>query len=92
MGDDGRLRIPRSLVEHTLSICQRNLTLYGVDAKHDLAINGQRVHFSTAGCCSGMCQTQKITLTVILPLKICTIWRGLPIPVNTFICFNVCAY
>ena len=47
MGDDGRLRIPRSLVEHTLSICQRNLTLYGVDAKHDLAINGQRVHFST---------------------------------------------
>ena len=49
MGDDGRLRIPRSLVEHTLSICQRNLTLYGVDAKHDLAINGQRVHFSTAG-------------------------------------------
>jgi|TARA_B110000503_G_scaffold21302_1_gene32368 trimethylamine--corrinoid protein Co-methyltransferase len=49
MGEDGRLRIPRSLVDHTLSICQRNLTLHGVDPKHDLEINGQRVHFSTAG-------------------------------------------
>jgi trimethylamine--corrinoid protein Co-methyltransferase len=49
MGDDGRLRIPRSLVDHTLDICQRNLTLHGVDPKHDLELNGQRVHFSTAG-------------------------------------------
>jgi len=49
MGDDGRLRIPRSLVDHTLNICQRNLTLHGVDPKHDLELNGQRVHFSTAG-------------------------------------------
>jgi trimethylamine--corrinoid protein Co-methyltransferase len=49
MGDDGRLRIPRSVVEHTLSICQRNLTLHGIDPKHDLQLNGQRVHFSTAG-------------------------------------------
>lgn len=49
MGEDSRLRIPRALVDHTLSICQRNLTLHGVDPKHDLEISGQRVHFSTAG-------------------------------------------
>ena len=49
MGEDGRLRIPRALVEHTLSICQRNLTLHGVEPKHDITLSGQRVHFSTAG-------------------------------------------
>ncbi len=49
MGDDGRLRIPRSLVDHTLSICEHNLTLHGIDPKHDLELSGQRVHFSTGG-------------------------------------------
>ena len=49
MGEDGRLRIPRALVEHTLRICQRNLTLHGVEPEHDITLSGQRVHFSTAG-------------------------------------------
>ena len=49
MGNDGRLRMPRAVVEQALAQCERNLVLYGQDPKHDLQINGQRVHFSTAG-------------------------------------------
>ncbi len=49
MGDDGRLRMPRAVVEKSLQQTQRNLTLYGQDPKNDLQIGGQRVHFSTAG-------------------------------------------
>ena len=49
MGNDGRLRMPRPVVEQILEQAERNLVLYGQDPKHDLQINGQRVHFSTAG-------------------------------------------
>lgn len=49
MGDDGRLRMPGDVVENALAVCERNLTLYGQDPKHDLDITGQKVHFSTAG-------------------------------------------
>ena len=49
LGDDGRLRMPRDLVDRTMQMAQRNLTLHGIDPKHDLELSGQRVHFSTAG-------------------------------------------
>jgi trimethylamine--corrinoid protein Co-methyltransferase len=49
LGDDGRLRFPREVIEATLEKADRNLTLYGQDPKHDLQISGSRVHFSTAG-------------------------------------------
>ncbi len=49
LGDDGRLRIPRDVVDKALSLCQRNLVLHGQDPKHDLDLSGQKVHFSTAG-------------------------------------------
>ena len=49
LGDDGRLRFPREVVEATLEKAERNLVLYGQDPKHDLKISGSRVHFSTAG-------------------------------------------
>ena len=49
MGNDGRLRMNREVVENALSQCERNLTLYGQDPAHDLDITGKRVHFSTAG-------------------------------------------
>ena len=49
MGNDGRLRMPREVVEKALSLAQKNLTLYGQDPKYDLDLSGQRVHFSTAG-------------------------------------------
>lgn len=49
LGDDGRLRMPRHVVENALQQTERNLVLYGQDPAHDLQINGKRVHFATAG-------------------------------------------
>ena len=48
-GEDGRLRFPRQAIADTLSNCQKNLTLYAQDPRHDLDLSGSRVHFSTAG-------------------------------------------
>ncbi|MCP4982867.1 MAG: methyltransferase [Gammaproteobacteria bacterium] len=48
-GEDKRLRFPRAVVEDALIKCNRELTLYGQDPKHDLQLSGSRVHFSTAG-------------------------------------------
>ncbi len=49
LGDDGRLRMPRSLVERTLQQARRNLVLHGQNPQWDLDLSGTRVHFSTAG-------------------------------------------
>ena len=49
LGDDGRLRFPRGLVEDTLAKCARNITLYRQNPKHDLLLSGSRVHYGTAG-------------------------------------------
>ncbi len=49
LGDDGRLRMPRGLVEQTLQKARRNLVLYARDPRFDLDLSGSRVHFSTAG-------------------------------------------
>jgi trimethylamine--corrinoid protein Co-methyltransferase len=49
LGDDGRLRFPRALVEDMLAKAARNVTLCGRDEKHDLQLTGSNVHFGTAG-------------------------------------------
>ena len=49
LGDDGRLRFPKAMIEKTLSMAPKAVTLHGQDTKHDLLLSGQRVHFSTAG-------------------------------------------
>jgi trimethylamine--corrinoid protein Co-methyltransferase len=49
LGDDGRLRFPRSLVEDMLAKAARNITLHGRDPKYDLHLTENRVHFGTAG-------------------------------------------
>ncbi len=49
LGDDGRLRFPRALVEDMLALASRDITLHGRDEKHDLYLSGNRVHFGTAG-------------------------------------------
>ncbi len=49
LGDDGRLRMPRSVVENALQLAKRDLILHAQDPAHDLQTNGKRVHFSTAG-------------------------------------------
>ncbi|MAF18551.1 MAG: methyltransferase [Oceanospirillaceae bacterium] len=48
-GDDGRLRMPRDLVERSMAMAQKHMTLHGISPDHDLQLHGQRVHFSTAG-------------------------------------------
>ena len=47
--DEGRLLMPRALVEDTLAKAARNFVLHGQDPKHDLEPWGKKVHFGTAG-------------------------------------------
>ena len=49
LGDDGRQRFPRALVEDMLAKAARNITLHGRDPRHDLDLSGARVHYGTAG-------------------------------------------
>ncbi|MEM9761627.1 MAG: trimethylamine methyltransferase family protein, partial [Pseudomonadota bacterium] len=49
LGEDERIRFPRALVEDSLAIAARNITLCGRDERHDLTLSGNRVHFGTAG-------------------------------------------
>ena len=49
LGDDGRLRFPRALVEDMLAVAARNITLHARDPRHDLYLSGSRVHYGTAG-------------------------------------------
>jgi trimethylamine--corrinoid protein Co-methyltransferase len=45
----GRLCIPRALVEDTLASCARNFVLHARDPKHDMEPSGNKVYFGTAG-------------------------------------------
>jgi len=49
LGDDGRLRFPRALVEDMLAVACKDVTLCGRDTRHDLDLSGTRVHYGTAG-------------------------------------------
>ena len=49
LGDDGRIRFPRALVEDMLAVAARNITLHARDARNDLHLSGTNVHFGTAG-------------------------------------------
>ncbi len=49
LGDDGRLRFPRALVEDMLAKANKDVTLASRDAQHDLHLSGNRVYFGTAG-------------------------------------------
>lgn len=49
LGEDGRIRFPRGLVEDTLARANRAVTLCGRDPRHDLDLSGTRVHYGTAG-------------------------------------------
>lgn len=54
LGDDGRIRFPRALVEDTLANANRSVTLYSRDGKTDLELSGSRVHYGTAGAAVSM--------------------------------------
>lgn len=49
LGDDGRIRFPRALVEDMLALARKDLILCGRDPRHDLDLSGTRVHYGTAG-------------------------------------------
>lgn len=49
LGEDGRLRYPRALVEDMVAKAARNITLCGRDPKFDLHLEPDRVHYGTAG-------------------------------------------
>jgi trimethylamine--corrinoid protein Co-methyltransferase len=49
LGDDGRIRFPRALVEDMLAKAARGITLHGRDPRHDMTLSGSRVHYGTAG-------------------------------------------
>lgn len=49
LGEDGRLRFPRGLVEKMLGLAAKDVTLHARDPQYDLHLNGTRVHYGTAG-------------------------------------------
>ncbi|WP_299699419.1 trimethylamine methyltransferase family protein [uncultured Tateyamaria sp.] len=49
LGEDGRIRFPRALVEDTIARANGSITLCSRDGKHDLDLSGSRVHYGTAG-------------------------------------------
>jgi len=49
LGDDGRIRFPRALVEDMLAKAAKGITLYGRDPQYDMLLSGTRVHYGTAG-------------------------------------------
>lgn len=49
LGDDGRIRFPRALVEDTLARANRSVTYFSRDGKTDLELSGSNVHYGTAG-------------------------------------------
>ncbi|WP_245444934.1 trimethylamine methyltransferase family protein [Pseudaminobacter soli (ex Li et al. 2025)] len=58
-GADGRIRFPRELVLSTIKNAARNFTLYGQDPKHDMVIQGTRVHYGTAGAAVHVVDVEK---------------------------------
>ncbi len=54
LGDDGRIRIPRAVVEDALKMANRSVVLPSRDGKTDLDLSGNRVHYGTAGAAVNM--------------------------------------
>ncbi|PDT42589.1 methyltransferase [Sinorhizobium sp. FG01] len=59
LGDDGRIRFPRALVEDMLAIAARDITLYARDPKQDLELTGTRVYYGTAGAAVHVVDVEK---------------------------------
>lgn len=49
LGDDGRIRFPRALIEDMLANANHSITLMARDPVHDLDLSGSKVHYGTAG-------------------------------------------
>jgi trimethylamine--corrinoid protein Co-methyltransferase len=49
LGDDGRLRFPRALIEDVIAVSAREYVVYAPDPKYDLEIKDQNVFLATSG-------------------------------------------
>ncbi len=49
LGDDNRLRFPRTLVEDLIDVSAREYVCFAPDPALDMELSGQRVYFSTSG-------------------------------------------
>ena len=58
-GEDKRIRFPRALVEDMLKKAARGITLHGREERHDLLLEGSRVHFGTAGAAVYLVDSEK---------------------------------
>jgi trimethylamine--corrinoid protein Co-methyltransferase len=58
-GADGRLRFPRELVVSTVKNAARRFALCGQDPKHDMLVQGSRVHYGTAGAAVHLVDVEK---------------------------------
>ena len=59
LGDDGRIRFPRALVEDMLAVAARDITLCAHEPKHDLHLSGAKVHYGTAGAAVHIVDVEK---------------------------------
>jgi trimethylamine--corrinoid protein Co-methyltransferase len=58
-GQDGRIRFPRALVIDTIARAARHFTLHGQDARHDMAVQGGRTYYGTAGLAVHLVDVEK---------------------------------
>ncbi|HTV70355.1 MAG TPA: trimethylamine methyltransferase family protein [Rhizobiaceae bacterium] len=58
-GEDKRIRFPRGLILDTIRRAARNFTLHGQDPKHDMVVQGKRVHYGTAGAAVHLVDVEK---------------------------------
>jgi len=58
-GPDGRIRFPRRLVLDTIERAARHFTLHGQDPRHDMLIQGRKVHYGTAGAAVHLIDVEK---------------------------------
>lgn len=58
-GADGRIRFPRALVLETVAKAARHFTLHGQDERHDMVVQGSRVHYGTAGAAVHVVDVEK---------------------------------
>ena len=59
LGEDGRLRFPRNLVLSTVKGAARHFTLHGQEPRHDMVVQGKRVHYGTAGAAVHVVDVEK---------------------------------
>ncbi|HSG96067.1 MAG TPA: trimethylamine methyltransferase family protein, partial [Afifellaceae bacterium] len=49
IGEDGRLRFPRALVEEVIASAARGITIFAQDPAFDMVLTGASTHYGTAG-------------------------------------------